>query len=508
MATSDKLITFDKLIQEIGARYHLGPKSSSLVEETLDLIARQPGGIGGFLDRFKTAGFAAEVASWVGGTDAVPLSGQEVEETLGSEVISEIADETGVSQRFARTIMAYAIPKIIGQLAQGGAIPPAIPAAAARFQDLAIALSSSHADEIALPGAEQIPPSRMGDGGGAPGLGRLLVPGACLVITLGVLGYAIASGRSGTHAAGTAEPVLAQNVPVVPPAAPSTPLAPLPLSKPVVPPPAPSIPARLALSNENGRIVYSGAVGNAATRTAITDLLKTMFGADKITGELAVDPHAGPAGWTKDLKAALDNFKIPGSQALFEGNAVSVGGTISDANRDEIISSVKSVLGPQFAVASLAGSGATKKTAAASEMRNSGVSDQNLVGAPNQPALNLPAIYFAPNSTKLPSSGKALLRQAARVMKQLPAGTVVRISGYTHGAGNSTTNTKLSQRRADAVRRVLVDAGVNPAMLIAEGYGSSDSLASKNATMERRSDSTMEDRRSNDRRVEFSIVQR
>ena len=124
------MATFDKLIQEIGARYHLGSKGSSLVQDTLDLIARQPGGIGGFLDRFKAAGFAAEVASWVGGTDAVLLSGPEVEETLGSDVISEFADKAGVSQSFARTMLGYAIPKIIGQLAQGGAIPSAIPAPA------------------------------------------------------------------------------------------------------------------------------------------------------------------------------------------------------------------------------------------------------------------------------------------------------------------------------------------------------------------------------------------
>jgi hypothetical protein len=129
----------------------------------------------------------------------------------------------------------------------------------------------------------------------------------------------------------------------------------------------------LALSNENGLIVYSGTVGDDATRTAIT-------------GDLAVDQHAGQAGWTKDLKAALDNFKTPGSEALFEGNAVSVGGTIPDADRDGITSSVKTVLGPQFAVSTLTGSGATK-TAAASSALNSGFNDKNPVGVPNQPAL-------------------------------------------------------------------------------------------------------------------------
>src|ERR1700736_6715680 len=221
MATFDKLITFDNLVQEISTRYHLGSKGRSLIQETVDLIARQPGGISGFLGRFMAAGFGAEVASWLGGTDAVPLSGQEVEETLGSGVISEIADKAGGSQRFARTILGYAIPKIIGQLAPGG------------FVDLAI--PSPHADEITLPGAAQIPPSSMG-GGGAPGLGRLLIPGVCLLVTLGFLGYAISSGRSGTHAAGQAAPVMAQNAHVAIP-------------------PVPSVPARLALSNENGLVV-------------------------------------------------------------------------------------------------------------------------------------------------------------------------------------------------------------------------------------------------------------
>ena len=98
------------------------------------------------------------------------------------------------------------------------------------------------------------------------------------------------------------------------------------------------------------------------------------------------------------------------------------------------------------------------------------------------------------------------MRQAVGLLKQLPAGTVVQISGYTDGAGNPTANVKLSQRRADAVRQVLVDAGVNPAMLNAKGYGSSDSLANKEGTTEGRSNGRMKSRLREDRRVEFSIV--
>jgi outer membrane protein OmpA-like peptidoglycan-associated protein/uncharacterized protein YidB (DUF937 family) len=495
MATLDKLTTFETLIQEISARYHLGPKGRSLIREAVNLVARQPGGIGGFLEKFKAAGFVAEIASWVEGTDAVPLSGQEVEEALGSDIISEIADKVGISQRFATTILGYAIPKIIGQLAQGGAIPPVIPAEVLRFPGATIPRSSSRADDTMVPGATPIPTSSMGGGGSAPGLGRLFVPAASVVITLGALGYAISAGSDVNRVAVQSAPVTAQNARVAIQPRPPSP-ANLALGKPASAP-APTIPASLALSNVDGLIVYSGTVGDDTSRTAIIDSLKTVFGADKITGDLAVDQHAGQADWTKDLKAALANFKTQGSEAVFEGNAISVGGTIPDADRDGIISSVKSVLGPQFAVAALAGSGPTK-TAAASK---------NSVVAANQPDIHLPPIYFAEDSAKIPSSGKIRLRQVAPQMKQLPPGTLVQISGYADSIGNPTANKELSQRRANAARQILVDAGVNPAILSAKGYGSTKSSAGETGTMEGRSNSAMEDRLRNDRRTEFSIVQ-
>jgi OOP family OmpA-OmpF porin len=480
------MATLDKLIQEIDSRYRLGPKACLLVQETLNLITGQPGGIGDFLNTFKAAGFAAEVASWLGGTSTVPLSGQEVEQTLGCDVVSEIANKVGVSQRFARTILGYAIPRTIGLLATGGAIPSAIPVTASSFLDSAIPLSYSHVEVITQHGAEQIPPSRTEHGGSASRLGWLLIPGAALLITLGLLGYFISSRGAGDRVAIQSAPIVTQNAAVAIPH-------------------SPSIPARLALSNQNGLIVYSGTVGDDATRTAITDSLKTVFGAHKITGDLAVDLHAGAAGWTKDLKATLDNFKTSGSQALFEGNEVSVGGTIAEADRDGIISSLKSAFGSRFVFGTITDRGATN-TAAVSTPR-SGFNDKHPAGVLSQSALKFPTINFRANSAEVVSSSKPLLRQAARLIKQLPAGTVVEIRGYTHSVNNPTTNMQLSQRRANVVRRALAHAGVDPAMLRAKGYGSPDSLASKNGTVESRSNGMMEDRRRNDRRVEFSIAQ-
>src|ERR1700731_1542381 len=154
-----KMATFDKLIQEIGSRYCLGPKAYPLVQETLGLIKIQPGGLGGFVNRFKAAGFAVEVASWLGGPDPVPLSGQEVEQTLGSDVVSGIANKIGLSQRFTRTILGYTIPSIIVLRAQGGAVPSALRASVSRIFGLAIPRSTSRPEEITKHSTQQIRPS-------------------------------------------------------------------------------------------------------------------------------------------------------------------------------------------------------------------------------------------------------------------------------------------------------------------------------------------------------------
>jgi OOP family OmpA-OmpF porin len=472
LGTPNKPISFDGLIQDISTRYHFGRKGRSFVEEAADIIARQPGGVHGFLERFKNAGFTIEVSSWLEGTDPVPLSGQEIEQTLGSNAICEIANKAGVSQRFARTVLGYAIPKIISTLAKNG------------FFDVGVPPSFLHIDQIPKRVWRQFP---LG-GREASRLTEVLIPSAALLIFLGSLGYFVALGQMRHRGSVTqSSPVTAQTAPAAIP-------------------PAPLIPARLELTNKNGLIIYSGTVGDDATRTAITDSLKTVFGAGKISGELAVDQHAGSADWRKDLNVVLDNFKTPGSLALFEDNAISIGGTIPDGVRGRIISSLKSTLGSQFAYAALPGS-STTETAMISPEPEPGVS--NSVSAPNQSTLNLhlPVIYFTPNSADVRSGSKALLREAAGSMKQLPAGMVVRISGFADSTGNPAANKSLSQRRADAVRQVLINAGINPAVLSAKGYGSILSVASsENTAREGRSASTLESRLREDRRVEFRLA--
>lgn len=507
--------TFDRLIQEISSRYHLGPKGRALVENALDMITEQPGGINGFLQKFKTAGLAEDVASWQAGSDPMPLSGQKVEETLGSGAVSEIATQTGVSPRFARTILGYAIPKIVHVLAQRGVLEAA---------DVALQTTPGEVapQEMRPPHEERyegefIPSGAFEDGRRArPWFQRssirdvtsrfwpLIVPGIASVATIGLFVYVILTSPAHVNVT-PHNPVVANNAPGQAKPSPSAEPAPTqpPSTTGTTGQNTPLRPAHMVLSNQNGLITYSGIVGDDASRTAIMDALKSVFGTDKISGDLAVDDHFGPAPWAKDLGATLENFRIAGSQARFDGDKVGVGGTIPDQERGRIITSLKSTLGPNFSIAAMSGSG-TEETATASQAPSSNASSKT-PASPEHPALNLPVIYFAANSAHIASNSKAVLEREAAQIKKMPAGTIVQISGFTDSTGTPAVNMKLSQQRANAVRQILIDAGVDPAMLKAKGYGIYHSAAGENAprTKEGRSTTTP----AADRRVEFHIAQ-
>ncbi len=71
-----------------------------------------------------------------------------------------------------------------------------------------------------------------------------------------------------------------------------------------------------------------------------------------------------------------------------------------------------------------------------------------------------------------------VLTDVAGLMKQYPE-TTVRIEGYTDNRGSAAGNKKLSQKRAEAVAKVLVDKlGIDAARVNAEGFGEANPVAS------------------------------
>lgn len=107
-------------------------------------------------------------------------------------------------------------------------------------------------------------------------------------------------------------------------------------------------------------------------------------------------------------------------------------------------------------------------------------------------------IYFDTGKATIQSRSNSLLDEIAAVIAEHKELTKIRIEGHTDDVGNDIGNLKLSQARAESVVAYLVSKGVDKARLDAAGFGEMRPIAPN----------TTEDGRSQNRRVEFIIVER
>ena len=87
--------------------------------------------------------------------------------------------------------------------------------------------------------------------------------------------------------------------------------------------------------------------------SAIVNALKSVFGADKVQGDIAIDLNRAAAPWLVNFRNGIESLKTPGVQAVFDGDSVNIGGVVGDADRDRIIASVRSILGGSLVFGSL-----------------------------------------------------------------------------------------------------------------------------------------------------------
>ncbi|VVN93801.1 OmpA family protein [Pseudomonas fluorescens] len=79
-------------------------------------------------------------------------------------------------------------------------------------------------------------------------------------------------------------------------------------------------------------------------------------------------------------------------------------------------------------------------------------------------------VLFATNKADLKSSGLVNINKLAQFLSENPDRKVI-VEGYTDATGSEAYNQSLSERRAGSVRMALVKMGVDPARIVAQGYG-------------------------------------
>jgi len=104
-------------------------------------------------------------------------------------------------------------------------------------------------------------------------------------------------------------------------------------------------------------------------------------------------------------------------------------------------------------------------------------------------------VFFDTGKTTIAPASFGLLDEVAAVLRDHPEVAKVVVEGHTDNRGGAAQNRELSLGRAEAVRRYLVERGVEPGRVEAKGFGASRPVA----------DNRTAEGREQNRRVEFTI---
>ena len=113
---------------------------------------------------------------------------------------------------------------------------------------------------------------------------------------------------------------------------------------------------------------------------------------------------------------------------------------------------------------------------------------------PTKEKIVLRAVHFDFNKSNIRPDARPVLDEAVRMLKERGEVSVI-VEGHTDSVGSNAYNMKLSKRRADAVKRYLVEHGIAASRITTEGFGERQPVAS-NATAEGRAQN---------RRVELNV---
>jgi uncharacterized protein YidB (DUF937 family) len=81
------------------------------------------GGLGGLLNKLSDAGHDDKVNSWVGSGQNKPIEPHQLGTALGSKTLSDLAQQSGLSQQDLLSQLAQSLPGVIDKLTPGGRVP-------------------------------------------------------------------------------------------------------------------------------------------------------------------------------------------------------------------------------------------------------------------------------------------------------------------------------------------------------------------------------------------------
>ncbi|WP_433211946.1 OmpA family protein [Dactylosporangium sp. CS-047395] len=209
---------------------------------------------------------------------------------------------------------------------------------------------------------------------------------------------------------------------------------------------------------DNGKVTLTGTVPAESDRTKLADAAKQAFGAENVQDNLTVD-----------AARTADDTDLAGLGAVAAALGKDAKAGVVDLT-DHVVTLTGTVASQEIKDKA--------ETAAKAAAKSGTVRNELVVGqaaAPEQvqtQLVALPTVEFENNSATLTAQGRAVVENAASILKANP-NIKVSIEGHTDLTGTAERNQSLSENRARTVLDTLVSLGISGDRLSSKGFGES-----------------------------------
>lgn len=100
-----------------------GGGQAALIAAAMEFVNNQPGGLNGLIQKFEQGGAGEVIQSWVGNGQNLPISGDQVQQVLGSDAVSGLAQKVGVDPSEVSGLLAQVLPHVVNAGTPNGEVP-------------------------------------------------------------------------------------------------------------------------------------------------------------------------------------------------------------------------------------------------------------------------------------------------------------------------------------------------------------------------------------------------
>ena len=105
-----------------------GGSSGNLVEGLSGLLGGAGGeggtaGLAGLVQQFQASGLGEVVASWISSGPNLPITAEQIQQVLGSEVVGRFAQSLGVDPQQAASQISALLPTMVDAMTPNGQLP-------------------------------------------------------------------------------------------------------------------------------------------------------------------------------------------------------------------------------------------------------------------------------------------------------------------------------------------------------------------------------------------------